>query len=157
MAETKNPPRDGVAGVRGQIDRLETALFDGTCRDVPDEAARRAEYAGTLATLPALFERLEDLDIANVVAWGDDRPGSAEVDQFLTVLWKRWLALADHAATRFGVGGLHAEGIDEVRRLIVEVKAFLNPSYVIAGKMLEFCEAAMAEHARGETLEGLVD
>ena len=156
---TKNPPRDGVAEVRGQIDRLETALFDAACRDDPDEAARRAQCAAAVASLPGLYERLEDLDLANVVAWGEDRPGSAEVNELLTVLWKRWLALADNAAesvTRLGVGP-PIDGLDGVRRLIVEVKAFLNPSYVLAGKMLEFRDEAIAEYARGETLEGLVD
>lgn len=156
---TKNPPRDGVAEVRGQIDRLETALFEAAWSDETDETAQRGECAESLVNLPKLFERLEDLDLANVVAWGEDRPGSAEVDELLTILWKRWLALADNAAeaaTRNG-GGSPVEGIDEVRQLIVEVKAFLNPSYVLAGKMLEFRDEAIAEHARGETLEGLVD
>lgn len=154
---TKNPPRDGVAEVRGQIDRLETALFDAAC---PDVTARRVQCADAVASLRQIHEHLENLDLVNVVAWGEGRPGGAEVDGLLTVLWKRWLALADHvamAASQLGDTDSPVAGVGEVRRLAVEVKAFLNPSYVLAGKMLEFRDEAIAEYARGETLEGLVD
>ena len=39
---TKNPPRDGVAEVRGQIDRLETALLEAAWNESPDEADQLA-------------------------------------------------------------------------------------------------------------------
>ena len=100
------------------------------------------------------------IDIANDMAWMKDGPRCKEINEALNILWKRWLALAQHAdsvASRLPRGGDEVGELAALRKLAVEVKAFLNPSYVISGKMLEFCEEAMAEYARGETHEGLVD
>ena len=154
---TKNPPRDGVAEVRGQIDRLETALLEAAWNESPDEAD---QLAATVAQLVGLYEIQETIDIANDMAWMKDGPRCKEINEALNILWKRWLALAQHAdsvASRLPRGGDEVGELAALRKLAVEVKAFLNPSYVISGKMLEFCEEAMAEYARGETLEGLVD
>ncbi len=154
---TKNPPRDGVAEVRGQIDRLETALLEAAWNESADEAS---QLAATVAQLVGLFELQESIDTANEMAWTKDGPRCQEISNALNILWKRWLALAEHADLVASQSPQCGDGVGELaalRKLTVEVKAFLNPSYVISGKMLEFCEEAMAEYARGETLEGLVD
>lgn len=154
---TKNPPRDGVAEVRGQIDRLETALLEAAWNESPDEAN---QLAATVAQLVGLFDIQETIDIANEMAWADDGPRCKEISEALNILWKRWLALAEHADLVVSQSPQPGDGVSELaalRKLVVEVKAFLNPSYVLAGKMLEFRDEAIAEYARGETLEGLVD
>jgi len=154
---TKHPPRDGVTEVRGQIDRLETALMEAAWTESSDAAKLSAT---TVAQLLGLFELQESIDIANEMAWVKDGPRCREISDALNILWNRWLALAEHASlveSQSPAGGDGTTGIAALRRLVVEVKAFLNPSYVLAGKMLEFRDEAIAEHARGETLEGLVD
>ena len=152
---TKNPPRDGVAEVRGQIDRLETSLFDGAWDET--QAAPPAE---TARQLTAMFVILESVDNANEMAWTEDRPRCKEISDALNSLGKRWLALAQHADLLASEAPEPGDGTGDLvalRKLIVEVKAFLNPSYVLAGGMLAIHDAAVAEYARGEFLEGLVD
>lgn len=152
--------RNSVDLLRGLLDTVESGFFAARLRIGSDGVEQASQCRERLDLLCSLYDQLMGADNANELAWTRDVAGCEETSDLLNILWSRWLALADLALAGLRKCVGHNVPPDQVARLsqlIIEVRAFLNPSDVLAGGMLAIRDAAVAEYARGEFLEGLVD
>ena len=152
--------RDSVILLRGVLEAVEAGLFTARFRDESGGGEPGVQCGARVESLCSLYDRLMGADDANELDWTNDLPGCEEISDLLDILWRRWLALAEFTVARLSkcVGaGVPADRVVRLSQLIVDVRAFLNPSDVLAGGMLAVHNASVAEYARGEYLEGLVD
>ena len=102
---------------------------------------------GVAEELNVLCAELNRLDSRLQEAYFDGLPYSDVLSGGVADLFRRWLAVARAVET--------TAGADELRRNVREVAAMLAPSDGIGGETERLRDAALAEHARGETVAGL--
>lgn len=153
---TKTLDRNSIAAIRAAIDAVESQKFHGLTQTTPPLAAAEAD----LEHLLAIHDQLIRADHNNELDWIRDVPGSEEVHRLLETLFARWLAVSDLAcpgerSPEPPVAGSATH--ERLRMAMLDIRAALNPSYILSGRMLEIRDEAIAEYRRGEFLEGLVD
>lgn len=152
--------RNSVILLRGDLEAVESGLFMARFQSESGGGEPGVQCGVRVESLCSLYDQLMQADEANELDWTDDLPGCEEISDLLDILWSRWLALAEYSdgtIQKCIEHGVPPDRVVRLSQLIVDVRAFLNPSDVLTGGMLAVHDAAAAEYARGEYLEGLVD
>jgi len=110
--------------------------------------------------LNVLLADMLQLDREVHTSYCEGMPYNEQLSKRIEQLFHRWCRVAmnvEVGASAFELKGYSVEGIVELRRGIKEVSAMIEPSDEVDGWMAKLRDDAIESHAKGTTIEGLVD